>query len=462
MFKKLRNRFLMLNMIMISVLLIGSFTVVFTITYNNISREADIRLERGISSLRLNSIDSDFPKHGGNNTDPGFLPNRPPNNRNMPETPEIPNDDNRRDFSPMPNESSAIKINSEFDIVETRSPYEFSREFYNEFINNSVQKLTEAADKNTNIFETSHIMKYDDSYWKYKIASTLKDKPNNDDTAYYISILNIDTQMQMLTKLIITLILVLLIALIIVFLICLYFANKSIKPIKDAWDKQNQFIADASHELKTPLTTINTNIDVLLAHSSNTINDEKKWLIYIKDEAERMSKLTNDLLYLAKMDYSAENNLIKTELSLSSTVQSVLLTMEAVIYEKNILLTDDIEDGIKINGDPAQIKQLLMILLDNAVKYTGGERKINVTLKAKDKYAVLSVRNSGDGIPPNDAEKIFDRFYRSDKSRSRNSGGYGLGLAIAKSIVTSHGGTIKLNTKPDEYTEFIIKYDRSL
>ena len=275
------------------------------------------------------------------------------------------------------------------------------------------------------------------------ISSYETDTSGNEIAVYYLSISNINTQIGMLQKLIITLSIVLLAALILVFLICLFFANRSIKPIEDAWNKQNQFIADASHELKTPLTTINTNIDLLMTHGDSTINEEKKWLNYIKDESTRMAKLTNDLLYLAKVDHSSENNIIKSTFSFSSAAENVILTTEAVIYEKSLNLVEDLDDEIYISGDESQIKQLVLILLDNAIKYTNQGGTIEVTLKKLDnKTARFIIKNTGNGIPPEDISKIFDRFYRSDKSRDRKSGGYGLGLSIAKSIVVSHKGTI--------------------
>lgn len=460
MFKKLRNKFLLLNMIMISILLIGSFAVVFTITYNNVNHEINLRLDRGVSNLKFNGFSNDSfqSRDKGNDRRKHIEDFSADNTENPPsEPPDAPGSDARHDNPPMPNEPTTVKLSREFDIIETRSPYELEDNFYDTVIGDAEQKLSAKLSESDNVSEADHIIKYDNSYWKYVITSASKGEPGGNNAAYYISILNIDTQIEMLKKLIITLIFVLLFALCIVFLICLYFANRSIKPIEEAWDKQNQFIADASHELKTPLTTINTNVDVLLAHGSSTIDSQKKWLTYIKDEATRMAKLTNDLLYLARVDHSSENNIIRTDFSLSSAVQSVLLTMEAVVYEKSLILTDNIDDNLNITGDPSQIKQLIMILIDNAIKYTAGGGTIDVKLKVKEKNAVLSVRNTGDGISPKDAEKIFDRFYRSDKSRARNSGGYGLGLAIAKSIVISHGGTISLSSKLGEYTEFTVK-----
>ena len=408
MFKKLRNKFLTLNMIMISILLVSAFCVVFMMTYNNINTAVNIQLDRGISNIQpkgqrfFNPFQSD------------------PNMNRKEIFPHIPNNE-----GPAPDEPSSLKLDLDGNIMQTRSPYEYDEEFYSKYL---------------------------------LISSYETDTSGNEIAVYYLSISNINTQIGMLQKLIITLSIVLLAALILVFLICLFFANRSIKPIEDAWNKQNQFIADASHELKTPLTTINTNIDLLMTHGDSTINEEKKWLNYIKDESTRMAKLTNDLLYLAKVDHSSENNIIKSTFSFSSAAENVILTTEAVIYEKSLNLVEDLDDEIYISGDESQIKQLVLILLDNAIKYTNQGGTIEVTLKKLDnKTARFIIKNTGNGIPPEDISKIFDRFYRSDKSRDRKSGGYGLGLSIAKSIVVSHKGTIKLKSEPNKFTEFIVE-----
>ena len=440
MFKKLRNKFLTLNMIMISILLVSAFCVVFMMTYNNINTAVNIQLDRGISNIQpkgqrfFNPFQSD------------------PNMNRKEIFPHIPNNE-----GPAPDEPSSLKLDLDGNIMQTRSPYEYDEEFYTTIKDDAIKRIKSNSSNNNT--KTSHIIKYDDSYWKYLIISSYEtDTSGNEIAVYYLSISNINTQIGMLQKLIITLSIVLLAALILVFLICLFFANRSIKPIEDAWNKQNQFIADASHELKTPLTTINTNIDLLMTHGDSTIKEEKKWLNYIKDESTRMAKLTNDLLYLAKVDHSSENNIIKSTFSFSSAAENVILTTEAVIYEKSLNLVEDLDDEIYISGDESQIKQLVLILLDNAIKYTNQGGTIEVTLKKLDnKTARFIIKNTGNGIPPEDISKIFDRFYRSDKSRDRKSGGYGLGLSIAKSIVVSHKGTIKLKSEPNKFTEFIVE-----
>lgn len=479
MFKKLRNKFLRLNMVMISVLLIASFCVVYMVTFNNISRTIDSQLNRSLSTFQnRNQKDKDsfsnhngFKKPGGifggkNNSDtqdiPSYIPDNPEIPSNLPDDfpgalyppPPEPTDS----FAPAaaPNEPVSLLVQSDGTVIEKRSPYNYEDSLYTQVIDDAISKLSEDVSNNSSIAKSDNVIKHDDIYWKYMIKVITPEDSNSSGPLYAISMLNITAQFGFLQKLIIILIFVLIFALIIVFLICLYFANKSIKPIELAWDKQSQFIADASHELKTPLTTINTNIDVLLAHSDNTINDEKKWLMYIQDEVTRMAKLTDNLLFLTKVDYSNTENTIFANFSLSSAVENVLLTLEAVIYEKNINLVCDIRDNINIIGDKDRMKQLILILLDNAIKYTNQNGTIEVNLARREKHAELSVKNTGDGILPEDIDRVFDRFYRFDKSRARNSGGYGLGLAIAKSIVTLHKGTINVKSAPREYTKFTV------
>lgn len=226
--------------------------------------------------------------------------------------------------------------------------------------------------------------------------------------------------------------------------------------MKEAFNKQKQFIADASHELKTPLAVINTNADVLLANSDDTIHNQIKWLHHIKSETERMKTLTGDLLYLTEMEDSRVG-LMFTNFNVSESVESVILTMEAIVYEKDISLTYEIEAGLTVRGSSEQIKQVVMILMDNAIKYTKPKGSISLTLQQRHSEILLVVTNTGEGIPSEHLGRIFDRFYRANQSRSRKSGGYGLGLAIAKSIIEQHKGKIYAKSVLNEATSFYVQ-----
>ena len=222
------------------------------------------------------------------------------------------------------------------------------------------------------------------------------------------------------------------------------------KPVADSFDKQKQFIADASHELKTPLSVIIASADALESNPN-----EKKWLDNIKSESDRMNKLVADLLELAKSEEITD----KTEFAegnLSKLVEKSVLTFEGVMFEKGVILKDNIEENITFYMNEFKISQLVSILLDNAIKHSEKGSEIYVELK-KDKDITLSVRNKGEGIPKGEEVKIFERFYRADESRNRNENRYGLGLAIAKNIVLNHGGTISASSD-NGYTTFKVTF----
>jgi signal transduction histidine kinase len=194
---------------------------------------------------------------------------------------------------------------------------------------------------------------------------------------------------------------------------------------------------------------------VLLANSEDTIVNQAKWLHVIKQETLRMAKLTGDLLYLTEMEDS-RSAMMRAEFDLSEAVETIMLTMEAVIFEKELQLDYDIEPGFTVNGSSEQIKQVIMILLDNAIKYAGPRGSIEIALKKQHQDVVLSVTNTGEGIASEHLHRIFDRFYRMDSSRSRSQGGHGLGLAIAKSIVDQHGGKLYAKSELGKSTTFYL------
>ena len=224
--------------------------------------------------------------------------------------------------------------------------------------------------------------------------------------------------------------------LIIIYFISKYLSNWAIKPVELAFEKQKQFIADASHELKTPITVIDANVDVLLSQE-NMLNENLKWLNYIKTETKRMNDLVQDMLYLAKVDH---NSLEKYEFNFSEVVESIVLPFESLIYEEHKTIDIDIQEDIVFQGDENSMKQVLAVLMDNAVKNCNYGGTILVSLTKIDHKIKLTVGNTGSNII--DTEKIFERFYREDKSRDRQTGAFGLGLSIAKTIVENHNGKI--------------------
>lgn len=219
------------------------------------------------------------------------------------------------------------------------------------------------------------------------------------------------------------------------------------KPIKKAWDQQHQFLADASHELRTPLTAIKANLDVLLTSPNKTIAEQSKWINYIKDETIRMQSLANDLLFLAKNDMQVNKTNYET-FNLSTLALNTILSLEPLAFETQKQLEYKIQENIFISADTNRIKQLLIILLDNAIKYASPNSVIAINITKISRRVQLSIENCFLGEI--DVDKIFSRFYRDDNSRNRQTGGSGLGLAIAQSIVKEHDG--KINAKSQDRT----------
>ena len=222
---------------------------------------------------------------------------------------------------------------------------------------------------------------------------------------------------------------------VIVYLISMILTSWIIKPVINSFEKQKEFIADASHELKTPLSVIMASSEAL----EDNLN-EVKWLNNIKSEANRMNILIKNLLELASFE-KKETYILKED-DLSKVVYLAVLTFDAKAYECDIKLESKIDSNIKFNFDTYSINELVEILLDNALKHADKKSTIVVSLKEQGNNIILSVTDTGDIIPKGEEEKIFERFYRLDKSRSRKENRYGLGLAIAKNIVINHNGKI--------------------
>lgn len=220
-----------------------------------------------------------------------------------------------------------------------------------------------------------------------------------------------------------------------------------VKPVEETFEKQKQFISDASHELKTPLAVIEANADVL----ENEIG-KSKWINYIQNETESMNKLINELLLLAKIE-SVDNIKEYKQLNLSKEVEIILSMFESMAYEKQVDIISKISENIIINGNKEDIEHIVSTLTDNAIKHTKAQKEVVVELKKEKNEIVLEVKNMGNPIPEEERKKIFERFYRIDKSRNRDEKRYGLGLAIAKSTIEKYNGKIEVFYK-DNFTVF--------
>ncbi|MBR3315950.1 MAG: HAMP domain-containing histidine kinase [Atopobiaceae bacterium] len=231
-----------------------------------------------------------------------------------------------------------------------------------------------------------------------------------------------------------------------------------LKPVERAWEQQRRFVADASHELKTPLAVIIANTQIL-AKDETLSNESRRWVDSTADESAHMKNLVEELLELARTDEStagAQGVMRKADVDFSEVVENASLEFDAIAFERGCEIREEVQPGIHVEGDPEWLSRLAKILVDNACKYATSGTPINVTLTRDGKRCVLTVNNQGQTISPEDLEHIFDRFYRTDKARSREakSGGFGLGLAIAKGIADSHGGEITAQSTDADGTTF--------
>lgn len=272
-----------------------------------------------------------------------------------------------------------------------------------------------------------------------------------------ISMLDRSMETDTLNRLLSTLLLIGGIGMVVLFLVSLYLAERAIRPVGKAWEKQKRFIADASHELKTPLTVIAANTDVILSNRNETVASQGKWLGYIQSETHRMAKLVNDLLMIAKLD-AGENKPLFLPFDLSEAVTDACLPLESLAFEAGRELITDIPPDVTYVGEETGIRQTVGILVDNAIKHAVGDGNIQVTMHrdGENGRIRIAVSNPGEGIPKDDIDRIFERFYRLDASRARETGGYGLGLSIAKSVMERHGGSIQVQSEPKGLTVFTL------
>ncbi len=396
MFKKLRFKLLLINMSLLTTVFIAIFGTIFVISSINMNREI---------STTLYSLIYNAPKVNPSTT---FI---------------------------------ALEIDQNGNIIkQTQS--------FNTEVDKTILKNVAHAVLNNKV--NSGIVTISDSSYSYLKSINLNTKITR------IVFVDRSNYQNFLYQLLKSFLLVGLLSLVILFIISVYLTNKTIQPIKQAFDKQKQFIADASHELKTPLTIIKTNTSLILSNPDDSVKYQAKWINYINSQIDRMSKLIDEMLSLAKLD-AQESNIILLHVNISKIIESMILMFDAIIYENNLNLESDIKKDVFVHGDKENLKRLFSILMDNAIKHTNKNGTLSIKLFVDRNKVKIIVKNTGQGIAKENLEKIFDRYYRVDNSRDRKTGGYGLGLAIAKSIVLKHKGKIYAQSTLNKNTSFIIE-----
>ena len=418
MFKKLRNNMIIFNMLTLSFVILTAFSLIFATTYANTERTNERKLKE------MSAI--------------GIMPSRP--------------------FFSDKNE--VIQVQERFSAEYAASFSLFIRNEEIEYINSHLDfddnTYIEAFEKVGNS-ETGKIS-LNGRKWMFSAASMVLNGRNNysipDRNSYtHIVFLDITNSTEILQVLLLTLLCVGVFVMLILFFISYHFSARAVLPIEEGYNKQKQFVADASHELRTPLAIISANIDAIETSGEESVESQKEWFGYIRAELKRTAKLVGDLLYLAKAEnFVPQSNL---PINLSNVCEAACASMEAVLYEADISLNTEIDEGIHVIGDEEKIKQVIYILLDNAGKYTPNGGSVKVSLRKEQEKAIVQVMNSGTQIDSHERSKIFERFYRPDVSRSQETGGFGLGLSIAKTIIERIGGDISVQSTA-EYTTFTI------
>lgn len=411
---QLKRKFILINMFLISIVLLIIFGAVYASTQQRLEKESNEMLQRAIMETRAGELEK-------------VDPNRPPSLRNP-------------DFKPIP--TFTVTLNTSNHIIETNG------DLFNLSDTATLDQLVKLC---LNSGQENGVIEGED----------LRYLKQSGPWGTRIAFIDRSMEITTLSSLIKTSILVGMGSLTAFFLISLFLAHLALRPAEKAWEQQKQFVADASHELKTPLTVILANAGIVLSHKEQTVEEQAKWIEYIQTEASRMSVLVDNLLFLAKTDDTKARVTMKP-INLSDLVWSSTLPFEPVLYEQHKNLETDIEPGLYINGDEGRLQQLTGILLDNARKYADEQGTITVRLFNKAGEVILSVNNTGGTIPEDQIEHIFKRFYRVDKSRVRQEGGYGLGLAIADTIVKIHRAKIYVDSSPDSGTTFTVIFPRTI
>ena len=320
-------------------------------------------------------------------------------------------------------------------------------------VNDKLAHLTEEslADANARLVDASY------GFERIKDSSVyyLKRRTAAGDMIAFTDVASIDSYVESMSRALSVIALVVLLGL----GTAAWFASSWIvQPAEEAWDRQRRFIADASHELKTPISVITANSAIVL-EDPDTAEEARKWTKSTLNEAYNMKSLVEDMLYLAAND--AQKEVVFDDVDLSKEVSRAVMQFEARAFEKGNTIEDsEIVKNIHIDGDIAGVRRMIAILLDNACKYSHPNTIIQVSLSASRKECVLQVSDEGDPIPKEMEEEVFDRFVRTDESRHR-VGGYGLGLAMAKDIVELHDGEISTRTDKDGRTVFEVVLPRS-
>jgi signal transduction histidine kinase len=410
----------------------------------------------------------------------GYFPNLrknmifDPNNPNNPDSPDIPADNATSDVSTT--DVTASEASTDITAPhpgDPNNPFQFDRLNNNRDAEMPYQTryFWVKLDSSSNITEVNfgHIAAVSEeiaSEYAINVANEGKQRGYYHTYRYIVSTKNdgskliifADQSTAILNALTLLLqsVLVGLCALIAMFILVYIFSSQAVAPVVESLEKQKRFITDAGHELKTPLAVISANVDVLELESGKS-----EWTSSIKNQISRMNGLVKNLLTLSRMD-EERMHIVYSDFDMSAVIKDTAVSFEALATSNGKKYQMDIEDGIHITGDKNSINQLASLLLDNAMKYSSDKGSISVVLNRGNKFITFEVSNTCDSIPSGNLDRLFDRFYRADSSRARETGGYGIGLSVARAIATSHGGSIEAMRDGDKIIRFVVTLPKQL
>ncbi len=390
MIKKLRSKFVIITMTLLAIVLAIVFGAVGILQVRGKIMESQKKLEMASRTMEPNQT-------------PKFELGKPPE---------------ARDFGA----SFTVELDNDGNITALRD------ENYQITTSDAQTLVTEVKEKGT----TRGVLS---AYHLRFLASTTP-------TGMSISFLDIHQERSDIISTVVISLLAFLVSLALLFIISLYLARWITRPIEDAWNKQRRFVADASHDLKTPLTVILANLDIMEhnVQEKSPEQDQMKWLESSRIEAGQMKVLIEEMLMLAKLD-DEQQELPTTTVNLSDLLTEQTLTFESLAYERQLSLETDIDENLMVKGNETYLHRLIQILLDNSIKYSLPENTVTTSLKVQNHTVVLAITNQSTVIEQETINQLFERFYRGEESRSTD--GYGLGLAIAHQITTLHKGNIK-------------------
>lgn len=395
MLKKLKHKFILINMLLVGIVIVSIFSSICVITYITEENEINDLLEESLLSR-------------GNN-------------------PYLPTDMDKKNipyayvFTVYLNDNGEIKVSNAEDINE-------------DFIESAVRIAYSSNNSRGNI----PILNL-----SYMRAQTM--------SGTVISFVSRENLQMKVRHSIIVSSVAGIISLLLFFYISKHLSELAIQPIEKAWEQQKQFLADASHDLKTPLTVILANNNILSSHKDESVASQMKWIESTGEEAGRMSELVNKMLELAKSE-NMKQELVFSDTDLSELAESSILQFEVIAFEKNVQIESSIAPSVIAKTHGATFSKILEILFDNAIKYSPKNEKITVSLVQSSQQVKFKITNRGEAIKKEDLPHIFERFYRTDKARE--VGGHGLGLSIAKKLSDMIDCKISVESDTENGTTF--------